>query len=116
MQNTLVFDVQGVGQWTVAVDDGTVSVTEGAGEADCTISASEETLSKIAKRRGEPDDRLHDGQAQDLRRHGRRAEAAEAVLTLFARRNPPERIPAARIPAFGGARPLKAPAVAGATA
>ena len=44
MQNTYVFDVDGVGQWTVAVDDGSVSVTEGAGEADCTISASEETL------------------------------------------------------------------------
>ena len=41
MSNTYVFDVEGVGQWTVAVEDGTVSVTEGAGEADCTISASE---------------------------------------------------------------------------
>jgi len=48
MQNTYVFDVEGVGQWTVAVDDGAVTVTEGAGEADCTISASEETLTKIA--------------------------------------------------------------------
>ena len=49
MQNTFVFDVQDVGQWTVSVDDGTVSVTEGVSEADCTISASEETLVKIAK-------------------------------------------------------------------
>ena len=49
MHNTYVFDVEGVGQWTVAVDDGTVSVTEGAGEADCTIRASEETLVKIAR-------------------------------------------------------------------
>jgi putative sterol carrier protein len=49
MNNTYVFDVDGVGQWTVAVADGTVSVSEGAGEADCTISASEETLVKIAK-------------------------------------------------------------------
>ena len=48
MHNTYVFDVEGVGQWTVAVDDGTESVTEGAGDADCTISASEETLVKIA--------------------------------------------------------------------
>ena len=48
MHNTYVFDVQDVGQWTVAVDDGTVNVTEGAGEADCTITASEETLVKIA--------------------------------------------------------------------
>jgi putative sterol carrier protein len=48
MRNTYVFDVEGAGQWTVAVDDGTVTVSEGAGPADCTISASEETLLKIA--------------------------------------------------------------------
>jgi putative sterol carrier protein len=48
MHNTYVFDVQDVGQWTVAVDDGTITVTDGAGEADCTITASEETLVKIA--------------------------------------------------------------------
>ncbi len=48
MNNTYVFDVEGVGQWTVAVEDGSVSVTEGADEADCTISASEDTLVKIA--------------------------------------------------------------------
>ena len=48
MNNTYVFDVEGVGQWTVAVEDGAVNVTEGAGEADCTISASENTLVKIA--------------------------------------------------------------------
>ena len=48
MTNTYVFDVEDVGQWTVAVDDGTVTVTEGAAEADCTITASEETLVKIA--------------------------------------------------------------------
>ena len=54
MQNTYVFDVQDVGQWTVSVDDGTVSVTEGAGEADCTITASEETLVKIAKGEANP--------------------------------------------------------------
>ena len=49
MNNTYVFDVDGAGQWTVAVEDGAVSVTEGAGEADCTISASEDTLVNIAK-------------------------------------------------------------------
>lgn len=48
MNNTYVFDVEGAGAWTVAVADGTVSVTEGAGDADCTIAASEETLLKIA--------------------------------------------------------------------
>ncbi|HET9242360.1 MAG TPA: SCP2 sterol-binding domain-containing protein, partial [Gaiella sp.] len=54
MQNTYVFDVEGVGQWTVAVDDGTVMVTEGASEADCTITASEETLTKIASGEANP--------------------------------------------------------------
>jgi putative sterol carrier protein len=54
MQNTFVFDVQDVGQWTVSVDDGTVSVTEGVAEADCTISATEETLVKIAKGEANP--------------------------------------------------------------
>jgi putative sterol carrier protein len=49
MNNTYVFDVEGAGQWTVAVDDGAVSVTEGTADADCTISASEDTLVKIAK-------------------------------------------------------------------
>ena len=38
MNNKYVFDVEGAGQWTVAVEDGAVSVTEGAGDADCTIA------------------------------------------------------------------------------
>ena len=54
MNNTYVFDVEGVGQWTVAVEDGSVSVNEGAGEADCTISASEDTLVKIASGEANP--------------------------------------------------------------
>jgi len=48
MNNSYVFDIDGVGQWTVKVTDGAVTVAEGAGDADCTISASEETLTKIA--------------------------------------------------------------------
>lgn len=48
MTATYVFDIDGAGQWTVAVDDGAVEVREGGGEADCTISASEETFLKIA--------------------------------------------------------------------
>jgi putative sterol carrier protein len=48
MTNTYVFDVEGAGQWTVAVDDGKVSVAEGpSADADCTISSSEETFVKI---------------------------------------------------------------------
>ena len=47
MTNSYVFDVEGVGAWTVRVADGTVAVAEGAEDADCTISASEETLTRI---------------------------------------------------------------------
>lgn len=47
MNNTYVFDIDGAGVWTVAVADGAVTVTEGASDADCTFSASEETFEKI---------------------------------------------------------------------
>ena len=49
MSGSYVFDIENLGQWTVTVTDGVVSVAEGAGEADCTISASEETLLKIVR-------------------------------------------------------------------
>jgi putative sterol carrier protein len=48
MNNTYVFDIDGAGTWTVKVADGAVTVTDGAEEADCTFSASEETFEKIA--------------------------------------------------------------------
>jgi putative sterol carrier protein len=48
MNNSYVFDISGVGAWTVSVADGTVTVAEGEHDADCTIVASEETLMKIA--------------------------------------------------------------------
>jgi putative sterol carrier protein len=48
MNNSYVFDIAGAGVWTVTVADGAASVVEGAHDADCTISASEETLLKIA--------------------------------------------------------------------
>jgi putative sterol carrier protein len=47
MNNTYVFEVQDSGTWTVKVVDGAVAVSEGAEDADCTITASEETFSKI---------------------------------------------------------------------
>jgi putative sterol carrier protein len=47
MNNTYVFDIDGAGTWTVAIADGTLTVTEGAGDADCTFSASEESFEKI---------------------------------------------------------------------
>ncbi len=34
MNNSYLFDIEGAGQWIVAVTDGVVSVTEGGGEAD----------------------------------------------------------------------------------
>lgn len=54
MTGSYVFDIEGVGQWTVAVNDGAVTVVEGAGTADCTIVASEETLLKIARGEANP--------------------------------------------------------------
>jgi len=48
MTNSYVFDIDGAGTWKVDVDDGKVTVSEGGGDADATISASEETFQKIA--------------------------------------------------------------------
>jgi putative sterol carrier protein len=47
MTNTYVFDIDGAGAWRVAIADGTITVTEGVGEADCTFSATEESFQKI---------------------------------------------------------------------
>ena len=44
------FEIDGAGTWTVDVDDGKVSVSEDAADADCTISTSSETFMKIANR------------------------------------------------------------------
>lgn len=47
MNNTYAFDIEGAGAWTVAIADGSITVTEGVGDADCTFSASEESFAKI---------------------------------------------------------------------
>ena len=47
MNNSYLFDVEGAGTWKVDVRDGSVSVTEGGGEADATISASEDNFRQI---------------------------------------------------------------------
>jgi len=47
MNNSYVFDIEGAGLWKVDVDDGAVSVSEGGGDADVTITTSEETFEKI---------------------------------------------------------------------
>jgi putative sterol carrier protein len=51
MHNTYLFDVEGAGSWLVTVADGSVSVAEGVegGDADCTISATEENFMKIVR-------------------------------------------------------------------
>ncbi len=48
MKNSYLFEIEGAGTWKVDVDDGAVKVTEGSGEADVTISTSEETFENIA--------------------------------------------------------------------
>ena len=42
------FEIEGAGTWHVDVDDGKVTVTENGDDADCTISTSAETFTKIA--------------------------------------------------------------------
>jgi putative sterol carrier protein len=47
MNNTYVFDIEGAGAWTVAIADGSIDVSQGVTDADCTFSASEESFEKI---------------------------------------------------------------------
>ncbi|HEY2542880.1 MAG TPA: SCP2 sterol-binding domain-containing protein [Gaiellaceae bacterium] len=47
MTNSYCFEIEGAGEWTVDVDDGTVTVKEGGGDADVTIATSQETFEKI---------------------------------------------------------------------
>ena len=44
---TYLFDIDGAGKWIVRVKNGLPSVSEGEGEADTTISASEDTFLRI---------------------------------------------------------------------
>ena len=48
VNNSYLFDIEGAGQWKVDVRDGSVNVTEGSGDADVTITTSEENFEKIA--------------------------------------------------------------------
>jgi putative sterol carrier protein len=47
MSNSYLFDIENEGQWLVTVADGKLSVAEGGGDADATITASGETFDKI---------------------------------------------------------------------
>jgi putative sterol carrier protein len=51
ISGTYRFDVEGSGSWCVAVDHGVVTVTEGAGAADCTIQCDEDDFVRIASGR-----------------------------------------------------------------
>ncbi len=48
LTSSYLFEIEGAGTWKVDVDDGKVSVTEGAGEADVTIRTSPETFTALA--------------------------------------------------------------------
>ena len=47
MNNSYAFDIEGAGQWTVKVEDGSIRVVDGLDDADVTISASQEVFQKI---------------------------------------------------------------------
>ena len=47
MNNSFLFDIDGAGTWKVDVQDGSVNVTEGGGDADVTIATSEETFDRM---------------------------------------------------------------------
>jgi putative sterol carrier protein len=47
MNNSYLFDIEGAGPWKVDVAEGRVTVTEGGGDADATIQASQEVFEKI---------------------------------------------------------------------
>ena len=49
MNNSYLFDIEGAGQWLVAVQEGAVSVTDGGGEADTTITTSEDSFMAIVR-------------------------------------------------------------------
>jgi putative sterol carrier protein len=47
LETTYLFEIEGAGDWLVAIHDGHLHVSEGSGEADCTIQTNEETFGRI---------------------------------------------------------------------
>jgi len=47
MSNTYLFEIEGEGEWHVAVADGAIKVTPGGGDADVTITTTGEIFDKI---------------------------------------------------------------------
>jgi putative sterol carrier protein len=54
IDNSYLFDVTGAGSWLVRVRDSAVTVTEGGGDADTTITVSEENFLKLASGKQNP--------------------------------------------------------------
>jgi putative sterol carrier protein len=54
VNKSYVFDIEGAGVWKVDVTDAGVEVTEGGGDADVTIRASEDTFRAIAEGKQNP--------------------------------------------------------------
>ena len=49
MNNSYLFEIEGAGTWVVVVADGKVSVNDGAGEAETTITTTEENFLAISR-------------------------------------------------------------------
>ena len=54
VNKSYVFDIEGAGVWKVDVTEAGVEVTEGGGDADVTIHASEDTFRAIAEGKQNP--------------------------------------------------------------
>ena len=48
VNNSYLFDIEGEGQWLVDVKDNKLTVNEGGGDADVTITTTGDTFEKIA--------------------------------------------------------------------
>jgi putative sterol carrier protein len=51
---TYLFEIDGVGTWTVGVSNGAVEVSEGGDAADCTIRTSAESFERILSGKTNP--------------------------------------------------------------
>ena len=83
MNNSYLFDIEGAGQWLVAVAGRRGQRHRGRRRGRHDDHDLRGQLHGDRPRRAEPDDGVHDGQAEDQGRHGRRDEAAEALLVRF---------------------------------
>ena len=87
MHNSYLFDIDGAGQWLVAVDDGSIERHRGRRRGRLHDRHVGGELPEDHQRRAEPDHRLHDREAQDQGRYGRGDEVAETVLNCGGRRD-----------------------------